>query len=245
MTAELHWLRITSQMPQVLNHRECILRHLSLVLIRICSLSFFFPSYISYTAAISWMTWVKASAPANPRLGQLCTPMHRCRATPMGSGATHETRARSMMPVDSKRWVPRGNDTARVSGLVRHLRTWLARICWSRDNAVSPSMTAWCPRHTSRPYPADGYTISYTFRLRLFNSRVGVSRPHKFSVCNLHRDIFIDAMLSFYYLAPLLAASVLLFLTRIAKVGSRPAGYPPGPPTLPLLGNLHLVRSDQ
>lgn len=39
----------------------------------------------------------------------------------------------------------------------------------------------------------------------------------------------------------LLAASVLLFL-KLAKVGSRPAGYPPGPPTVPLLGNLHLVR---
>ena len=65
------------------------------------------------------------------------------------------------------------------------------------------------------------------------------------SVCNLHRDNFIDAMLNFSYLAPLLAASVLFFLTKIAKVGSRPAGYPPGPPTLPLLGNLHLVRLNQ
>lgn len=39
----------------------------------------------------------------------------------------------------------------------------------------------------------------------------------------------------------LLAASVLLFV-KLVKVGSRPAGYPPGPPTVPLLGNLHLVR---
>jgi hypothetical protein len=44
-----------------------------------------------------------------------------------------------------------------------------------------------------------------------------------------------------FTLLPLLAASVLLFL-KVVKIGSRPAGYPPGPPTVPLLGNLHLVR---
>ncbi|KAF7166314.1 hypothetical protein CNMCM6106_002172 [Aspergillus hiratsukae] len=43
-----------------------------------------------------------------------------------------------------------------------------------------------------------------------------------------------------FTLLPLLAASVLLFL-KVVKVGSRPAGYPPGPPTVPLLGNLHLM----
>lgn len=28
---------------------------------------------------------------------------------------------------------------------------------------------------------------------------------------------------------------------RLLQVGRRPAGYPPGPPTIPILGNLHLV----
>ena len=36
--------------------------------------------------------------------------------------------------------------------------------------------------------------------------------------------------------------AVLLFvLIFVLRVGSRPKDYPPGPPTLPLLGNLHLV----
>ncbi|KAF2196383.1 cytochrome P450 [Delitschia confertaspora ATCC 74209] len=30
-------------------------------------------------------------------------------------------------------------------------------------------------------------------------------------------------------------------LYRLSKVGSRPKGYPPGPPTLPVIGNLHLM----
>jgi hypothetical protein len=28
---------------------------------------------------------------------------------------------------------------------------------------------------------------------------------------------------------------------KLLKIGSRPSDYPPGPPTLPIIGNLHLM----
>lgn len=50
--------------------------------------------------------------------------------------------------------------------------------------------------------------------------------------------------MSFYMNASLLTLLVLI-VHRLSKVGRRPAGYPPGPPTLPLIGNLHLMPKEK
>ena len=38
-----------------------------------------------------------------------------------------------------------------------------------------------------------------------------------------------------------LALTLLVGLWRLLQIGKRPKGYPPGPPTIPVLGNLHLM----
>jgi hypothetical protein len=41
--------------------------------------------------------------------------------------------------------------------------------------------------------------------------------------------------------AILAAIAILLLFVKILQIGRRAPGLPPGPPTIPLLGNLHLV----
>jgi hypothetical protein len=43
----------------------------------------------------------------------------------------------------------------------------------------------------------------------------------------------------------LFAALVGVVVYRLSRVGRRPAGYPPGPPTLPMIGNLHLMPKEK
>jgi hypothetical protein len=42
-----------------------------------------------------------------------------------------------------------------------------------------------------------------------------------------------------------LFALLVLIIYRLRNVGRRPAGYPPGPPTLPVIGNLHLMPKEK
>jgi hypothetical protein len=37
----------------------------------------------------------------------------------------------------------------------------------------------------------------------------------------------------------------LLFLTQVWNIGRRPVDIPPGPPTIPILGNLHQMPIDK
>ncbi|KAH6625117.1 cytochrome P450 [Boeremia exigua] len=50
-----------------------------------------------------------------------------------------------------------------------------------------------------------------------------------------------------FQILPIAAFSVLLLcsIANCLQVGRRPKGYPPGPPTIPILGNLHLLPKDR
>lgn len=48
-------------------------------------------------------------------------------------------------------------------------------------------------------------------------------------------------MASVYVLIVAVLGLGLIPLAKLLTVGRRPKGAPPGPPTIPILGNLHLV----
>ncbi|KFA72996.1 hypothetical protein S40288_03258 [Stachybotrys chartarum IBT 40288] len=48
-----------------------------------------------------------------------------------------------------------------------------------------------------------------------------------------------------YYFATGVTALLILGIWRLSQVGRRPKNYPPGPPTIPFIGNLHQIPSEK
>lgn len=70
--------------------------------------------------------------------------------------------------------------------------------------------------------------------------------PTLFSSCLLccPRELYLIIMALLTYSWLTLVTSAIVFaisLVRILRIGRRPSNYPPGPPTIPILGNLPLM----
>lgn len=52
-----------------------------------------------------------------------------------------------------------------------------------------------------------------------------------------------DSRLPLLVLATIVAGAIIYGIYEIFQIGKRPKDIPPGPPTVPILGNIHLVDS--
>jgi hypothetical protein len=71
---------------------------------------------------------------------------------------------------------------------------------------------------------------------------VRLARINKYTV-SLIRILSSSEMA--YYIYAGLFALIAILAYRLSRTGSRPANYPPGPPTLPFIGNFHLMPKEK
>jgi hypothetical protein len=71
---------------------------------------------------------------------------------------------------------------------------------------------------------------------------VRLARINKYTV-SLIRILSSSEMA--YYIYAGLFALIAVLVYRLSRTGSRPANYPPGPPTLPFIGNFHLMPKEK